>query len=132
MDQRKSSSTRGRGRAIRGQRFRPQVASQQHPQSAYYPQPPPPVHPQFFQEQYYARPPPPLNPSQYNVMMTNEFNPFSDYREGPSRREPSVERELPLYDDDDDEVGFVPETQPQTQTGINFYFYTLLFVTLQF
>ena len=125
MDQRKSSSIR-RGRGVRGQHFRPKVATQQHPSSAYYPQPPPPVQPQFFQEQYYARPPPPLNPSQYNVIMTNEFNPFCDYREGPSRVEPSVERELPLYDDDDDEeVEFVPETQQQTQTGINFY--TLLF-----
>ena len=55
--------------------------------------------------------------------MKKEFNPFCDYREGPSRVEPSVERELPLYDDDDDdeEVEFVPETQQQTQTGINFY-----------
>jgi hypothetical protein len=54
--------------------------------------------------------PSPLNLSQYNVIMTNEFNPFCDYHEGPSRREPSVERELPLYDlDDDDEVEFVPK-----------------------
>lgn len=61
-----------------------------------------------------------MNPSQYNITMTSEFDPFIDYREGPSRREPSVEREPPLYGDDDDDVQFVPETQPQTQIGINF------------
>ena len=62
-----------------------------------------------------------MNPSQYNISMTSEFDPFSDYREGPSRRESSVERELPLYgDDDDDDVEFVPETQPQTQIGNTF------------
>jgi hypothetical protein len=63
MDQRKSSSTRSRGRAVSGQHFRPQVLIQQYPQSGYYPQPPPPVNPQFFQEHYYTRPPPPMKPS---------------------------------------------------------------------
>jgi hypothetical protein len=42
--------------------------------------------------------------------MTNEFDPFCDYREGLSHREPSVERELPLYGDDDDDDKVVPET----------------------
>lgn len=96
MDQRKSigvsSSTRGRGRG-----FLPQVSptNQQYPQSAYYPQPSPPMNP-YLQQQYYTQPPPPMNPSQYNITMTSEFDQFIDYREGPSRREPSVEREL-LY-----------------------------------
>ena len=58
----------------------------------------------LFSQQYYNQPPPLMNPSQYNITMTSEFDPFVDYREGPSGREPSVERELPLYGDDDDDV----------------------------
>jgi hypothetical protein len=63
-----------------------------------------------------------MNPSQYNISMTSDFNPFSDYREGPSRHEPSVERELPLHDQDDDDDEIIPETQRQTQIGIYFIF----------
>ena len=135
MDARKSrggsssKSTRGRGR---GRGFRPQVPNQQqqYPQQRpYYPQPPPPMNPQqqqYLQQQYYTQPPPPppMNPNEYNISMTSEFDPFGDYRDGPSRRDVDVERELPLYDDDEDEdVEFVPETQPQTHTGINLYLY---------
>ena len=78
------------------------------PQSAYYPQPPP-MNPQYHQKQYFTQPPP-MNSSQYNISMTSDFDLFTDYREGPSRREPSVERQLPLYDYEDDDVDFVPET----------------------
>ena len=131
MDARKSrgasKSSRGRGRASRGQQ-------QYTQQRAYYPQPPPMMNPQqqYLQQQYYTQPPP-MNPTQYNISMTNEFDPFVDYREGPSRREPSVERELPIYcDDDDEDVEFVPETQPQNQTGKNYFLYVLFFYTYYF
>ena len=67
-----------------------------------------------------------MNPHQYNISRTSEFNPFSDYREGPSRREPSVERDLPIYDDGEDD-----EIVPETQFGIiytrYFFLYTLFF-----
>ena len=58
-----------------------------------------------------------MNPSNYNIAMTNEFNPFNDFRD-PPRREQSVERDLPLYDyDDDDEDEVVPETQFPNDIG---------------
>ena len=43
--------------------------------------------------------------------MTSEFDPFNDFRDGPSRRERNVERQLPLYNNEDDEIEYVPETQ---------------------
>ena len=129
MDSGKSrggSSQKGRGRGYRP-RVRPQTPPPmypQYPQSGYYPQPPPPMHQQYPQSFNYPQPPPPMNPSEYNISMTSDFNPFGDYREGPSRREPSVERELPIYgEDDDDDVEIVPETQQQTQIGIYIYIY---------
>ena len=125
---RSGSTQRGRGRGYRP-RVRPQgppPAYPQYPQSGYYPQPPQPMHQQYPQSFNYPQAPPAMNPSQYNISMTSDFNPFGDYREGPSRREPSVERELPLYgDDDDDDVEFVPETQQQTQIGIYIFLYAL-------
>ena len=121
---RSGSTQRGRGRG-----YRPRVR----------PQGPPPAYPQYPQSFNYPQPPPPMNSSEYNIAMTSDFNPFGDYREGPSRREPSVERELPLYgEDDDDDVEFVPETQQQTQIGIyifflyTFFLYTLFFYLLFF
>jgi hypothetical protein len=50
--------------------------------------------------------------------MTSEFNPFNDFRDGPPRREQSVERELPLYDDEDDADEVIPETQFPSPIGI--------------
>ena len=92
----------------------------------YYSQPPP-VNPPSHQRQSYHQPPP-MNPSQYNISMTSDFDPFNDFRDGPSRREPSVERELPLYDYEDDEIDFVPETQFQNTIGYFFYNRQFFFV----
>jgi hypothetical protein len=127
-----ASSQKGRRRGNRGS-VRPQAPPPmypQYPQSGYYPQPPPPMHQQYPQSFNYPQPPPPMNPSQYNISMTSDFNPFGDYREGPSRREPSVERELPIYGEDDDDVEIVPETQKQTQIGIYFIFIRYNFLVI--
>ena len=103
--------SRGRGRGSRPHPVRPNVQAQPRGQEAYYPRPPPqPYYPQPPPQVYYPAPPP-LNPSHYNIAMTSEFNPFNDFRDGPPRREQSVERELPLYDYEDDEDEVVPETQ---------------------
>ena len=129
-----SSSHKGRGRGSRSQPGPSQFTRPQHPNQPYYPQPPnrtqiptqpyypqppnqnlyplqPQPQPQYFQN------PPPMNPANYNILMTNEFNPFNEYRDGRARREPSVERQLPIYDNEDDEIEFVPETQFTNTTG---------------
>ena len=72
-----------------------------------------------------------MNLSQYNIAMTSEFNPFKDFRDGPSRRERSVEHELPLYDNKDDEIDYVPETQfPNTIGNLCIFLnrYTFYFI----
>ena len=124
-----STSSKGRGRSSRSQPVRPQVQSQPppyypqiSPQPAhYYPQPPPMYLPSH-QHQYYPQPPS-MNPSQYMMSMTSDFDPFNDYHEGPSWREPSVERELPLYNYEDDDVEYVPEMQQENPIGILVFFY---------
>ena len=69
-----------------------------------------------------------MNPSLYNITMTSEFNPFNDFRDGPPRLEPSVERELPLYDNEDAEIDFVPETQFLNPVGNLFIFFKSLII----
>ena len=118
---------RGRGRGSRSNLVRPPQA---RGQEAYYPRPPPNAYyPQPPQQAYFTQPPP-MNPSNYNIAMISEFNPF-DYRDGPPRREQSVERELPIYDYDDDEDEFVPETQfPNALGNFSYCFYLFILIRI--
>ena len=119
QSKRVSKSSKGRGRGSRSQPVQSQPI-RPSPQP-YFPQPPPqPFYPPLQQRQYFHQPQP-MNPNLYNIRMTSEFNPFIDYREGPSRREASVERELPLYDNEDDDIDFVPETQFPNAIGTSFF-----------
>ena len=134
------TSHKGRGRGSRSQsgpsqQTRPQVNSQpirpQIPPQPYYPQPPNqnyyPQHQPQSQRQYYNQPRP-MNPSNYNISMTSEFDPFNDYRDGPSRREPSLERQLPIYDDEDEEIEYVPETQFPNPNGKSYIIITFFII----
>ena len=126
QSKRGSHSSKGRGRGSRSQpvqsqptRPSPQPYFPQPPPQPFYP-PPHPVNPSSQQRQYFHQPPP-MNPNLYNIAMTSEFTPFIDFRDGPPRHEASVERELPLYDNEDDDIDFVPETQFPKAIGTIFF-----------